>query len=42
MISAWTSRNRSMSFWGSKVKPSRSASLPNASRIPFSQSIRVP
>ena len=42
MISAWTSRNRSMNFCASKEKPSRSASFVNASRIPFSQSIRVP
>ena len=42
MISAWTSRNRSISFWLSKLNPSRSASLENASRMPFSQSIKVP
>ena len=42
MISAWTSRKRAMNFWSSNENPSRSASAVNASRIPFSQSIRVP
>ena len=42
MISAWTSKNRFMNGSSSKLNPSRSASLWNDSRIPFSQSIRVP
>ena len=42
MISAWTSMKRSRKGPSSKLKPSFSASFLQASRIPFSQSIRVP
>ena len=42
MISAWISKKRAINGPSSKLKPSLSASLLNASRIPFSQSIRVP
>ena len=42
MISAWTSKKRSRKGSSSKLNPSFSASLRQASAIPFSQSIRVP